>query len=138
MNTNLPQTKAVERPAEGLRAFFGKIYQYMAGSLVLSGLTAYASTQEPLVRLLYTVRPDKVSLSVLGWVVLLAPFVLIFMIQNAAGKLNAAKTNFYFWLFAALFGLSMGSLCPLFHCANIFNYGSFLFGIKPLGQRNKA
>ena len=99
MNMNLPRTKAVERPAEGLRAFFGKIYQYMAGSLVLSGLTAYASTQEPLVRLLYTVQPDKVSLSVLGWVVLLAPFVLIFMIQNAAGHLNVAKANFYFWVF---------------------------------------
>ncbi len=119
MNTNLPQTKAVERPAEGLRAFFGKIYQYMAGSLVLSGLTAYASTQEPLVRLLYTVRPDKVSLSVLGWVVLLAPFVLIFMIQNAAGKLNAAKTNFYFWLFAALFGLSMGSIFTVYAPSSI-------------------
>lgn len=114
MNMNLPRTKAVERPAEGLRAFFGKIYQYMAGSLVLSGLTAYASTQEPLVHLLYTVQPDKVSLSALGWVVLLAPFVLIFMIQNAAGHLNAAKANFYFWLFAALFGLSMGSVFTVY------------------------
>lgn len=119
MNTNLPQTNAIERPAEGLRAFFSKIYQYMAGSLILSALTAYASTQEPLIHLLYSVQPDQVRLSVLGWVVLLAPFILIFMIQNAAQKLNAAKANFYFWLFAALMGLSMGSIFAVYVPASV-------------------
>lgn len=120
MNTNLPQTKAVERPSEGLRAFFGKIYQYMAGSLVLSGLTAYASTQEPLVRLLYTVRSDNtVGLSVFGWIALIAPFILILMIQNAANKLNAAQANAYFWSFAALMGLSMGSVFTAYVPASV-------------------
>lgn len=118
MTVSSPRTKAIERADSGLRAYFGRIYQYMAGSLALSGLTAYLSTQEPLISLLYT-HGETVKLSVLGWVALIAPFVLIFMVQNAVNKLNAAKAGLYFWLLAALMGLSMGSVFMIYVPASI-------------------
>lgn len=119
MAVNLPQTKAIERADNGLRAYFGKIYQYMAASLTLSGLTAYLSTQEPLLSLLYTRTAEAAKLSVIGWVAFLAPFALIFMIQNAVRKINAAKASAYFWLFAALMGLSMGSVFTVYVPASV-------------------
>ena len=78
MNTNYSQVNIVERD-DGLRAFFGKIYNYMAGSLVVSGLMAYLSIQEPLKSLLYTVKDNVLTCAPLGWVAVIAPFILIFM-----------------------------------------------------------
>ena len=57
MNTNYSQMRIVERD-DGLRAFFGKIYNYMAGSLVLSGFAAYLSIQEPLKSLLLSMQTN--------------------------------------------------------------------------------
>ena len=108
MNINTHHSLAVERTSDGLRAFFGKIYNYMTGSLVLSAASAYISTKEPLVDLLY-----KVS-------VVVAPFLLIFMIQNAANQLNPAKTAMLFWIFSILMGLSMGSIFLAYTTASIF------------------
>ena len=118
MNTNYSQMRIVERD-DGLRAFFGKIYNYMAGSLVLSGFAAYLSIQEPLKSLLYVTKNNMITLAPLGWIVAIAPFILIFMIQNAVNKLNTAKANVYFWSFSALMGLSMGSIFMVYTTASI-------------------
>ena len=103
MNINTHHSLAVERTSDGLRAFFGKIYNYMTGSLVLSAASAYISTKEPLVDLLYKVSDGKLTFSVWGWLVVVAPFLLIFMIQNAANQLNPAKTAMLFWILTARF-----------------------------------
>ncbi len=120
MNINTHHSLAVERTSDGLRAFFGKIYNYMAGSLVLSAASAYISTKEPLVDLLYKVSDGKLTFSVLGWLVVVAPFLLIFMIQNAANQLNPAKTAMLFWIFSILMGLSMGSIFLAYTTASVF------------------
>ena len=40
--------------SSGLRAYFMKIYNYMAGGLALSSLTAWVGTMDPLFSLFYT------------------------------------------------------------------------------------
>lgn len=130
MNTNYSQTNIVERD-DGLRAFFCKIYNYMAGSLVLSGLMAYLSIQEPLKSLLYTVKDNVLTFAPLGWLVAIAPFVFIFLIQSAVNNLNTIKANICFWSFSALMGLSMGGIFLVYTTASIMQTflitaGSFL------------
>ncbi|MBR4932782.1 MAG: Bax inhibitor-1/YccA family protein [Alphaproteobacteria bacterium] len=120
MNINTRQALAIERTSDGLRAFFGKIYNYMAGSLVLSALSAYISTKEPLLNLLYKISDGKLTFSVLGWLIVVAPFLLILMIQSAANQLNPAKTTMLFWIFSVLMGLSMGSIFLTYTTASIF------------------
>ena len=120
MNINTRQALAIERTSDGLRAFFGKIYNYMAGSLVLSALSAYISTKEPLLNLLYKISDGKLTVSVLGWWIVVAPFLLILMIQSAANQLNPAKTTMLFWIFSVLMGLSMGSIFLTYTTASIF------------------
>lgn len=94
----------------GMRTYFGRIYNYMAGGLALSAGAAYLSTREPLFSLFYKVTNGVLSLSVLGWIAVLSPLVIIFMINSAVAKMNAAKAAGLFWVFSALMGVSLSSL----------------------------
>lgn len=97
---------AIEKMDGGLRAYFGKIYNYMAGGLVVSGGMAYLASQEPFVNLFYTVT----GYSVLGWIAILAPLFLIFAIGSSVRNLNAAKAQGFYWAFTALMGVSLSNI----------------------------
>ena len=94
---------AIERMSDGLRAYFGRVYNYMAGGLALSGLMAYVTVHTPLIRAFYHVSPQGVSYSLLGWLAILSPLALILMISSSLNRLNTARAQ---GLFLALFGLN--------------------------------
>lgn len=104
----------------GLRSYFGRIYNYMAGGLAVSGLTAYAATREPLFSLFYSVQNNVAGLSLLGWIAVLAPLIMIFMINSAVAKMNAAKAGLLFWIFSALMGVSLSNVFLMYTNASIF------------------
>lgn len=106
---------AVERASEGFRAYLTRVYNFMAGGLVVSGLSAYAAAREPLLSVLYTVgQGGMVSYSVLGWIAILSPLVLIFMIGSQLNKLNLSAAQGLFWLFSALMGVSLSNVFLLY------------------------
>jgi len=110
-----------KRRGVGLQTFFGRIYNYMAGGLLLSALMAWLSVREPLVRFFYHLMPDGgVTFSLVGWIVLFAPIVVVFLIGNATSKLNVQQAQFWFWLFSALMGISLGNIFFLYSGAAIF------------------
>lgn len=111
---------AIERMSDGLRAYFGRVYNYMAGGLALSGLMAYVTVHTPLIRAFYHVSPQSVSYSLLGWVAILSPLVLILMISSSLNRLNTARAQGLFWLFSALMGVSLSNIFFLFSGAEIF------------------
>lgn len=100
----------VSRINQGLRAYMQKVYAYMAGGLVLSGLCAFIGSKPPFINALYNISPQGASLSLFGWIVLLAPLVLIFMFQSAVGKLNVGRAQTIFWAFSALMGFSLSTI----------------------------
>lgn len=109
------QFSAIERVSDGFRAYLTKVYNFMAAGLVVSGLSAYAATKEPLLSMLYTSSASGgVTYSVLGWIVLLAPLLMIFMIGSQLNKLNVSAAQGLFWLFSALMGLSMSNVFLLY------------------------
>ena len=104
-----------------LKAYFGKVYNYMAGGLALSGIVAWLSTQGPFLRAFYSVSErGQVGYSLLGWIAVFSPFVLIFMISSALRQLNIPKAQALFWGFSALMGVSMGNIFFLFSGSTIF------------------
>lgn len=106
--------------SSGLRAYFMQIYNYMAGGLTLSALTAWAGTKEPLFSLFYQMTPTGgLNLTLLGWVMVIAPFVLIFMLSSAIRKLNVVKAQTLFWGFSALIGLSFSNIFFIYSSASI-------------------
>ena len=99
--------QTVERMSDGLRSYFGRVYHYMTGGLVVSAATAYLATHTPLMKLFYTVTPQQgVHYSPLGWIAIIAPLILIFMISRSLSRLNTARAQGLFWLFSALMGVS--------------------------------
>ncbi len=103
----------------GMRTYFGRIYNYMAGGLAVSGVMAYLSVREPLFGLFYSVQNNVVSLSLLGWIAVLAPLVMIFMINSAVSKMNAAKAGVLFWIFSALMGVSLSNVLLMYTGASV-------------------
>ena len=105
----------------GLKAYFNRVYNYMAGGLALSGIVAWLSTQGAFLRAFYSVSPTgQVSYSLLGWIAVFSPFILIFMISSALKQLNIPKAQTLFWGFSALMGVSMGNIFFLFSGSTIF------------------
>lgn len=117
----LDRSQTISTVSAGLRNYFLQIYNYMAGGLSLSALTAWIGTKEPLFSLFYKINPatNMISLSLLGWVAVLSPFILIFMFSSALSKLNVAKAQFLFWLFSGLMGLSLSNIFFIYSTASI-------------------
>lgn len=123
----------------GLQSYFGRIYNYMAGGLLMSALTAWLSVREPLFSIFYKINEGILSLSWVGWIAVFAPLLVIFMIGNATSKLNMTQAKLWFWLFSALMGISLGNLIFIYSGTAMFQaflvtaalfLGLSLFGAK--------
>ena len=103
----------------GMRTYFGRIYNYMAGGLAVSAGAAYLAVREPFFSLFYSVHNNVPSLSILGWIAILAPLVMIFMINSAVSQMDAAKASMLFWIFSALMGISLSNVLLIYTGASI-------------------
>jgi hypothetical protein len=121
---------------EGLRAYMLRIYNYMVLGLAITGFAAlgvflisvtgdaagaarvvrngvegYARISggaylTPIGHLLF-VSPFK-------WVVILAPLAMVFLLSFGINRVPPATAHVLFWIFAALIGLSLGSVFLVF------------------------
>jgi len=116
----------------GLRAYMLRIYNYMVLGLVITGIAAYGiyllSVTGDAAEAAKTVRggveiPARlvgnmyltplgyaVFVSPLKWAVFLSPLVLVFGLSFGIERLRPATAQLLFWIFAALMGLSLGSI----------------------------
>ncbi|MES2906076.1 MAG: Bax inhibitor-1/YccA family protein [Pseudomonadota bacterium] len=132
---NSPQTygtRTVDTPVDqGLRAYMLGIYNYMAGGIALTGLMAYlvfsfAVTSDP-AQAVATLR-DGVYLTQLGstlfisplkWVVMLSPLAFVMFLSFGMNRMSVGTAQMLFWAFAAVMGLSMGSIFIVFTTTSI-------------------
>ncbi len=117
---NFEQSQVVERAGEGLRAFFSQVYNYMAGGLAVSGVVAYFSVKEPFINWFYTITPQGISFSLLGWIAILSPLLFIFMISSAVNKMNPARAGGLFIAFSAAMGVSLSNVFLVYTHGAIF------------------
>jgi FtsH-binding integral membrane protein len=97
----------------GLRSYMTSIYNWMAFGLLISAGAAYISTVTGLVHTL-------AQGGLLFWVVLLAPFALIFyMGAQTANKRSGVNLAIAFVVFTALEGLSMSVILTRYGGADI-------------------
>jgi FtsH-binding integral membrane protein len=116
----------------GLRAYMLKVYNYMVLGLAITGLAALgiymlsvtgdAATAAKVVRNGIEV-PARVAgnmyltqigvalfVSPLKWAVIFAPLGLVFALSFGIERVKPATAQLLFWLYAALVGLSLGSI----------------------------
>ena len=106
----------------GLRAHMNKVYGTMSVGMLITALAAWA-----IAGLAVTTDPsatgimlrDGEFLSPLGqaiytsplrWVVMLAPLAMVFLFGAALNRISAAGAQLYFWVYAALVGVSLSSI----------------------------
>ncbi len=117
---NFEQTRVIERAGEGIRAFFSQVYNYMAGGLAISGVVAYFSVKEPFINWFYTITPQGITFSLLGWIAILSPLVFIFMISSAVSNMNPSRAAGLFVAFSAAMGVSLSNIFLVYAHGAIF------------------
>lgn len=110
-------TPAVERTGidEGLRSYMLKVYNYMAGGLVLTALAAWATLNTPLFNLFFT----KTGLSFFGWVIFLAPLLMVFLFNWVVMRGSLAQVQSVFWIFSALMGMSLSPIMLIYTASSM-------------------
>lgn len=132
-------TSAVERSSidEGLRGFMVKVYNYMAAGLCLTALVAYLIANTSLIEAFFNINQaaGTVSLSGLGWLLLVAPLIMIFAFQWVVTKGTPAQVNGVFWLFSAVMGASLTPTLLMYTASSmtrVFLITAAMFGAMSL------
>lgn len=106
---------AVEYDA-GLRKHMLSVYNYMMSGVLLTGLVALGMNFTGAVNAL--VSPTG-GLSVLGWIVALAPLGFVFFLGFRYQKMSEGAVQGLFWAFAAIMGASMSTIFLVYTATSI-------------------
>lgn len=105
-------------PATSVRAFLSQVFSYMATALVISGAAAWAfGTSAELFTLLRDGLTGKPTL--LGWMVMLAPLGLVFLMGSMVEKLSSTALLGVFALYSALTGISLSYIFWIYDLASV-------------------
>jgi len=111
---------------EGLRAYMLRIYNYMVLGLAITGAAALgiymlSVTTDPTLAalklrdgLMLTALGKALFVSQLKWVVILAPLAMVFVLSFGIERMRPATAQIAFWIYAALVGVSLGSIFMVF------------------------
>ena len=121
----------------GLRAYMLRVYNYMIIGLAITGVAALGiyllSVTDNIANAAYVVRAGRVIpatagfvvqsrdilltnigytvfVSPLKWAIIFAPLVLVFALSFGVERMRPVIAQVLFWLYAALVGLSLGSI----------------------------
>jgi uncharacterized protein len=86
----------------GLRDHMQRVYGYMAGGLALTGLVAYAAAASGFYQ--------SIAETGLIWIVMLAPLAFVLVLSFGIQRMSAGTAMLLFWIYAAVMGLSLGSI----------------------------
>ena len=87
----------------GLRSHMLRVYNYMCGGLILTGLVAFGISQSPAAISLIFGTPLK-------WVAFLAPLAFILVLSFGVNRMSFSTLQLVFWTFAGAMGVSMASI----------------------------
>lgn len=118
-------------PSSSVRTFLSHVFAYMATALVISGVLAwlFGTNAE-----LFTLLRDAVTgrPTMLGWVVMLAPLGLVFLMGGMVEKMSGSVLLAVFILYSALTGMSLSYIFWIYNLASVgkvFFMSAGLFGI---------
>ena len=108
----------------GLRAHMLRVYNYMVGALALTGVVAYGvANSPPILNALYhqvlTANGMALTPTILGWVVMLAPLALVFLLSFRIMQMSQQAAQATFWGYAALVGASLSSILIAYTGASV-------------------
>jgi FtsH-binding integral membrane protein len=113
---------SIDAVDEGLRTFMLRVYNYMSAGLAITGVAAFLvynlalagegdAGAVPLKNgVVLNAFGQAIYLSFLGYVIIFAPLVMVFVVIGRLPKMSVQGAQLAFWSFAALMGLSISSI----------------------------
>ncbi len=100
-----------------LRTFMARVFTWMTLALVLTAVVAYLfAANETLFNSLYT----KNGMSILGWIVMLAPLGFVLLMSFGFQKLSAPVMMLLFMVFSVLMGMSLSFIFYAYSIGTIY------------------
>lgn len=103
---------------EGLRAHMNKVYGLMSVGMLITGAVAWAVGTSPAL-LSFLMDPATGKMNILGWVVMFLPLGMVMFFGAALNRLSLAGAQLYFYVYAAIMGLSLAWIFLAFTGASI-------------------
>ena len=132
-------TSAVERTSvdEGLRSYMIKVYNFMAGGLCITALVSFLILNTSLIGMFFNINQaaGTVSLSGLGWLLFIAPLIMVFAFNWVVTRGSIAQVQGVFWAYAALMGASLTPILFMYtttSMAKVFLITAGTFGAMSL------
>lgn len=125
---------------EGLRAHMNKVYGIMSVGMMLTFAVAWAVGSSPALLGIFR-DPFTLQPNILGWIIMFAPLAMIFGFGAMINKFSAAAAQTFFYVFAAVMGLSISWIFVAFtgfSIAQVFLITSIAFaGLSLYGYTTK-
>jgi FtsH-binding integral membrane protein len=94
-----------------LREYMLRVYNFMAGGLIVSGLTGYIAVR--------TGFYQQIAGTPLIWIVMLAPLAAVLVLSFRIERMSVAAAQLTFWVYALLMGLSLSGIFLVYTGASI-------------------
>ena len=114
MQNNIYSQVGTTSVDEGLRNYMLKVYNFMAGGLCLTALSAWLVLNTPLINVFFSVTPQGVGLSGFGWLALIAPLILVFAFGWVVNSGTSSQVKLLFWAYAAINGIGFTPIFLLY------------------------
>src|SRR5664280_817242 len=111
---NMEYQGVVVRPEASIKAFFNRVYAWMAGGLALTAAVAW-----------YVVHNQALQQMILGntlvfLLLIFAEFGLVIWLSSSIGKMSPEIAGFAFLAYAAINGLTLSAIFAVYTGASIF------------------
>jgi FtsH-binding integral membrane protein len=108
-------TAQAARIDEGLRAHMNKVYGLMSVGMLLTGAAAWGISGLSVgANGELTGLGTAIYASPLKWVIMFAPLVMVFAFGAVINRISAAGAQLFFYVYAALMGVSLSSIFLVF------------------------
>ena len=126
------------------RTFMANVFLWMTFALAITAITAYwfASSQELIGSLMNVTNGRYTGLSMLGWIVTLAPLGFVLLMSLGFQRLSPAIMTLLFIAFSVLMGMSLSFILLVYTGSSVFKtfaVTSAMFGVMAvLGYTTKT
>jgi FtsH-binding integral membrane protein len=114
-----PGTITADRALALVNAFMRRVYNWMAGGLVLSAVTAFWVMSSPAVLQMF-INLQTGAPTMLFWVAIIGELALVFGLSAGITRFKVGTAAFLFILYSALNGITLGLVLLAYTGASVF------------------
>lgn len=112
------------------RSLMANVFGWMFVAMIITAVSAFfAASSSSFLQLIY--KPEG-GFTIMGWVVTLAPLLLVFMMSAAINRMSSLALSLLYIVYSVLMGLSLSYIFLLFSFSNIFKafaVAALMFGV---------